>query len=127
MENINTPLPSPLNSSFCLSPEPSVSPMPTTLGDSSSLPTPPHTNLSSSGDDAQAQGNRRLNLATGAASPSPHPNSVLYQAPGSLLKGATDDEGNLKPAALMLGIKLDLEAEVHLTARVRGDITIGLY
>ena len=65
--------------------------------------------------------------ATGAASPSPHPNSVLYQAPGFLLKGATDDEGNLKPAALMLGIKLDLEAEVHLTARVRGDITIGLY
>jgi hypothetical protein len=46
---------------------------------------------------------------------------------GSLLKGATDENGNLKPAALMVGIKLDLEAEVHLTARVRGDITIGLY
>ncbi|KAF2829049.1 hypothetical protein CC86DRAFT_436717 [Ophiobolus disseminans] len=82
-----------------------------------------------SGDDAQAQGNRRLNLATGtgSTSPSPHPNSALYQPPGALLKGATDDDGNLKPAALMLGVKLDLEAEVHLTARVRGDITIGLY
>jgi len=46
---------------------------------------------------------------------------------GGLLKGATDENGNLKGAALMVGIKLDLEAEVHLTARVRGDITIGLY
>lgn len=46
---------------------------------------------------------------------------------GSLLKGATDEAGNLKPAALMVGLKLDLEAEVHLTARIRGDITIGLY
>ena len=33
----------------------------------------------------------------------------------------------LKDAALMVGIKLDLEAEVHLTARVRGDILVGLY
>jgi hypothetical protein len=57
----------------------------------------------------------------------PHANSVLHQAPGSLLKGATDEEGNLKTAALMLGIKLDLEAEIHLTACVRSDITIGLY
>ncbi|KAF2258929.1 hypothetical protein CC78DRAFT_586509 [Lojkania enalia] len=73
-------------------------------------------------DDAQAQGKRR-NLDDN----SPGPNSVLYQPPGSLLKGATDENGDLKPAALMLGIKLDLEAEVHLTARVRGDITIGLY
>lgn len=46
---------------------------------------------------------------------------------GQLLKGATDANGKLKDAALMVGIKLDLEAEVHLTARVRGDITIGLY
>jgi hypothetical protein len=94
---------------------------------SAPVPNSADTNSKFSGDEGQAQGNRRLNLATGAASPSPHPNSVLYQAPGSLLKGATDDEGNLKPAALMLGIKLDLEAEIHLTARVRGDITIGLY
>ncbi|KAK6206604.1 hypothetical protein LQW54_007556 [Pestalotiopsis sp. IQ-011] len=46
---------------------------------------------------------------------------------GNLLKGPVDDEGKLKSAALMVGIKLDLEAEVHLTARVRGDILIGLY
>lgn len=46
---------------------------------------------------------------------------------GQLLRGATDDEGRNTKAALLVGIKLDLEAEVHLTARVRGDICIGLY
>lgn len=46
---------------------------------------------------------------------------------GNLLKGAVDNDGNLKDAALSVGIKLDLEAEVHLTARVRGDIIVGLY
>ncbi|KAI1129134.1 hypothetical protein F5Y10DRAFT_264448 [Nemania abortiva] len=46
---------------------------------------------------------------------------------GNLLKGPVDDDGKLKNAALMVGIKLDLEAEVHLTARVRGDILVGLY
>ncbi|KAK7426117.1 hypothetical protein QQZ08_007427 [Neonectria magnoliae] len=44
-----------------------------------------------------------------------------------LLKGATDDEGKKTAAALLVGIKLDLEAEVHLTARVKGDIVVGLY
>lgn len=47
--------------------------------------------------------------------------------PGQLLRGATDEHGNQKAAALLVGIKLDLEAEVHLTARVRGDICVGLY
>jgi hypothetical protein len=46
---------------------------------------------------------------------------------GQLIKGATDEEGNQKAAALLVGIKLDLEAEVHLTARVKGDIVVGLY
>lgn len=46
---------------------------------------------------------------------------------GGLLKGATDENGQLKSAGLMVGIKLDLEAEVHLTARIRGDVVIGLY
>jgi len=46
---------------------------------------------------------------------------------GGLLRGATDDNGQLKSAGLMVGIKLDLEAEVHLTARIRGDVVIGLY
>jgi len=51
----------------------------------------------------------------------------LTNSKGQLLKGATDAEGKLTAAALMVGIKLDLEAEVHLTARVRGDIIVGLY
>ncbi|KAI1455331.1 hypothetical protein F4805DRAFT_459895 [Annulohypoxylon moriforme] len=46
---------------------------------------------------------------------------------GNLLKGPVDDSGRLKDAALLVGIKLDLEAEVHATARVRGDIVVGLY
>ncbi|KAJ2989230.1 hypothetical protein NUW58_g3579 [Xylaria curta] len=46
---------------------------------------------------------------------------------GNLVKGPIDDEGKLKSAALLVGVKLDLEAEVHLTARVRGDILVGLY
>jgi hypothetical protein len=46
---------------------------------------------------------------------------------GNLLKGPVDANGKLKDAALMVGIKLDLEAEVHLTARIRGDILVGLY
>ncbi|TGO38656.1 hypothetical protein BHYA_0070g00270 [Botrytis hyacinthi] len=46
---------------------------------------------------------------------------------GNPLKGATEADGSLKPAAVMVGIKLDLEAEVHLTARIRGDIVNGLY
>lgn len=46
---------------------------------------------------------------------------------GNLLKGPVGPDGKLKDAALMVGIKLDLEAEVHLTARIRGDILIGLY
>ncbi|KAI6090712.1 hypothetical protein F4821DRAFT_228876 [Hypoxylon rubiginosum] len=46
---------------------------------------------------------------------------------GNLLKGPVDDGGKLKDAALLVGIKLDLEAEIHATARVRGDIVVGLY
>ncbi|KAI4861992.1 hypothetical protein F4820DRAFT_38871 [Hypoxylon rubiginosum] len=46
---------------------------------------------------------------------------------GNLLKGPVDDSGKLKDAALLVGIKLDLEAEIHATARVRGDIVVGLY
>ncbi|KAI0095417.1 hypothetical protein F4814DRAFT_454197 [Daldinia grandis] len=37
---------------------------------------------------------------------------------GNLLKGPVDDTGKLKDAALLVGIKLDLEAEVHATARL---------
>ena len=35
------------------------------------------------------------------------------------MKGAVDDNSGLKDAALLLGIKLDLEGEIHLTAGVR--------
>ncbi|CAH0017832.1 unnamed protein product [Clonostachys rhizophaga] len=51
----------------------------------------------------------------------------LSQPAGQILKGATDDNGKLRDASLLLGIKLDLEAEVHLTARVKGDVVVGLY
>ncbi|KAL8366984.1 hypothetical protein RB595_007879 [Gaeumannomyces hyphopodioides] len=46
---------------------------------------------------------------------------------GNLLRGPVSADGKLKDAVLTVGIKLDLEAEVHLTARVRGDILVGLY
>lgn len=59
-------------------------------------------------------------LSSGYANPVPF-------CTGNLLRGPVDDEGNLKAAALTVGIKLDLEAEVHLSARVRGDILVGLY
>jgi len=52
---------------------------------------------------------------------------LITSSAGNLLKGPIDANGKLKDAALMVGIKLDLEAEIHLTARVRGDILIGLY
>ncbi|OCK77202.1 hypothetical protein K432DRAFT_407527 [Lepidopterella palustris CBS 459.81] len=77
----------------------------------------------SDSEDGQASGGRK----TLSALPVPPSSSNLNQPAGSLVKGPVDDNGNLKDAALLLGIKLDLEAEIHLTARVRGDITIGLY
>ncbi|ETN41012.1 uncharacterized protein HMPREF1541_02945 [Cyphellophora europaea CBS 101466] len=89
---------------------------------------------SSGSDDGQAAGGRKSLAAyqQNGQQPSqpfakPPSSDNLGQAAGSLLKGATDDDGKLKNAGLMVGIKLDLEAEVHLTARVRGDIVIGLY
>ncbi|KAK5064798.1 hypothetical protein LTR84_000632 [Exophiala bonariae] len=81
---------------------------------------------SSGSEDGQAAGKRKA-LTTTSALPLPPSSDRLSQPAGQLLKGATDENGQLKAAALMVGIKLDLEAEVHLTARVRGDITIGLY
>ncbi|KAF2655182.1 hypothetical protein K491DRAFT_716544 [Lophiostoma macrostomum CBS 122681] len=73
--------------------------------------------------DGQASGSRRGQLSHISAPAG----SSLHHAPGNLLKGAVNGDGELKDASLMVGIKLDLEAEVHLTARVRGDITVGLY
>lgn len=68
-------------------------------------------------------------LASSTSKTLPMPNlSGKANGPiGNLLKGPVDDSGKLKSAALMVGIKLDLEAEVHVTARVRGDVLVGLY
>ncbi|KAF5128597.1 hypothetical protein E5D57_009538 [Metarhizium anisopliae] len=83
--------------------------------------------------DGQAQGGRRrqsqINQAVPALSSLSKPavQVMLIMIPGQLLRGATDDKGEQKAAALLVGIKLDLEAEVHLTARVKGDICVGLY
>ncbi|KAI1753247.1 hypothetical protein F4782DRAFT_497307 [Xylaria castorea] len=80
---------------------------------------------SDSDSDGQARGGRRAqNSLTMPQLPT---SSGLSQPAGQLLKGATDEHGNQKSAALLVGIKLDLEAEVHLTARIRGDICVGLY
>ena len=77
----------------------------------------------SDSDDGQASGGRKVpgNVPQAPSS------SSLNRPAGSIVKGPVDDNGKLKDAALHLGIKLDLEAEIHLTARIRGDITIGLY
>ncbi|KAI5923486.1 hypothetical protein F4810DRAFT_710568 [Camillea tinctor] len=83
--------------------------------------------VSDSDSDGQARGGRRaLNQLAQVGSSLPT-SSGLAQPAGQLLRGATDEHGNQKAAALLVGIKLDLEAEVHLTARVRGDICVGLY
>ncbi|KAI8630212.1 hypothetical protein F5Y19DRAFT_474600 [Xylariaceae sp. FL1651] len=79
---------------------------------------------SDSDSDGQARGGRRAQNQLAQALPQLPTSSGLSQPAG---KGATDEHGNQKAAALLVGIKLDLEAEVHLTARVRGDICVGLY
>lgn len=82
--------------------------------------------------EGQARGGRRpknvaLSRPAAETLPTPPQSSSLSQPAGQLLKGAVDAEGKQKDAALLVGIKLDLEAEIHLTARVRGDIAVGLY
>ncbi|KEZ42207.1 hypothetical protein SAPIO_CDS6282 [Scedosporium apiospermum] len=81
-------------------------------------------------DTAQAytQGNTQAgNRGPIANLPLPNLSGQANGVIGNLLKGPVGADGKLKDAALMVGIKLDLEAEVHLTARVRGDILVGLY
>ncbi|KAF4954065.1 hypothetical protein FSARC_12232 [Fusarium sarcochroum] len=81
---------------------------------------------SDSDSDGQARGGRRGQKQQQFVVPLPT-STGLSQPAGQLLKGATDENGAQKSAALLVGIKLDLEAEVHLTARVKGDIVVGLY
>ena len=75
--------------------------------------------------DGQASGGRKVS-STSKVGPVPS-SATLNRPAGNIIKGPVDDNGKPKDAALLLGIKLDLEAEIHLTARIRGDITIGLY
>ncbi|CAJ2505774.1 Uu.00g131680.m01.CDS01 [Anthostomella pinea] len=82
---------------------------------------------SDSDSDGQARGGRRPAGPLSQTLPQLPTSGGLAQPAGQLLRGATDEQGNQKSPALLVGIKLDLEAEVHLTARVRGDICIGLY
>ncbi|KAI4871204.1 hypothetical protein F4820DRAFT_401823 [Hypoxylon rubiginosum] len=82
---------------------------------------------SDSESDGQARGGRRPQNQLSQTLPQLPTSAGLSQPAGQLLRGATDEHGNQKAAALLVGIKLDLEAEVHLTARVRGDICVGLY
>jgi hypothetical protein len=86
--------------------------------------TMPRTGYNSDTDsNGQSSGGRKISNNVGQV-----PTSASLSRPaGNIIKGAVDKDGNLKDAALLLGIKLDLEAEIHLTARIRGDITIGLY
>jgi hypothetical protein len=78
----------------------------------------------SASDDGQASGGRKLATNNVGLPPT---SSHLNRPAGNIVKGPVDENGKLKDPALLLGIKLDLEAEIHLTARIRGDITIGLY
>ncbi|KAK1566221.1 uncharacterized protein LY79DRAFT_674880 [Colletotrichum navitas] len=72
-------------------------------------------------------GSRGNMQTSGLPVPMPNLSGNANGPVGNLLKGPVDENGKLTSAALMVGIKLDLEAEVHLTARVRGDILVGLY
>ena len=45
---------------------------------------------------------------------------------GMLERQIRDDIGKEEKSSLKIRIELDLEVEVHLTARVKGDVTIGL-
>ncbi|KAF3771404.1 hypothetical protein M406DRAFT_354850 [Cryphonectria parasitica EP155] len=78
-------------------------------------------------DFAVGNGNTKLTAQSGNGLPLPGLSGKGNGPVGNLLRGPVDEEGNLKAAALTVGIKLDLEAEVHLSARVRGDILVGLY
>jgi hypothetical protein len=85
--------------------------------------------MSDTGSEGQASGGRKVSSNTGGPiNIGPVPSSSGLNRPaGNILKGPVDANGKPKDAAVLLGIKLDLEAEIHLTARIRGDITIGLY
>ncbi|KAF4628271.1 hypothetical protein G7Y89_g9891 [Cudoniella acicularis] len=53
---------------------------------------------------------------SGVGLPMPGLSGVANDPVGNLLKGPVDDNGKLKDAGVLISIKLDIEAEVHLTA-----------
>ncbi|KAH9984437.1 hypothetical protein F4779DRAFT_612302 [Xylariaceae sp. FL0662B] len=92
------------------------------------MSSPTKTSPPTLGDRTAVTGpNREHGHSVGPTLPMPGLSGKANGPVGNLLKGPVDADGNLKDAALMVGVKLDLEAEVHLTARVRGDILVGLY
>ncbi|KAF6839689.1 hypothetical protein CMUS01_04196 [Colletotrichum musicola] len=113
---------------------PTKNPAPSTGSTASSLSTNP-INPSNSINPNNSLANNSFNTTntnkpyenSGKSLPMPGLSGPANGPVGNLLKGPVDDNGKLKDAGLMVGIKLDLEAEVHLTARVRGDILVGLY
>ncbi|TVY21491.1 hypothetical protein LARI1_G002289 [Lachnellula arida] len=96
-----------------------------------SSPTKNAPDLTASGPGAGGIGGIGNQKIPGGPTGLPVPMPGLSGSPngpfGNLIKGPVDNNGKLKDAALTVGIKLDLEAEVHLTARVRGDILVALY
>ncbi|KAF9871828.1 hypothetical protein CkaCkLH20_10762 [Colletotrichum karsti] len=93
-------------------------------------PLPPTSATSAANSNSTYPNNSSTNANTNDVAKSlPLPGSSIPDKPpvGSLLKGPVDANGNPKDSSFLVGIKLDLEAEVHLTARVRGDILVGLY
>lgn len=85
-------------------------------------PPPPPTNPSARAD--KPRGARTL--------PSPRVRDIPSRAEGRVVvdipaPDLVDEDGRLKSPVIFVGIKPDLEAEVHLDARVRGLIQIGLY
>ncbi|KAH6647050.1 hypothetical protein BKA67DRAFT_540512 [Truncatella angustata] len=95
--------------------------------------TEPDGNNANSSDDERSgtvpQSLKPLGTLPGPTNTLPKPSlSGPASAPaGSLLKGPVKADGTSKDPLLMIGIKLDLEADIHINARVRGDILVGLY
>ncbi|KEQ61052.1 uncharacterized protein M437DRAFT_53383, partial [Aureobasidium melanogenum CBS 110374] len=66
-------------------------------------------------------------LPTGRNPLNSNPGNALSQRSPTDTKAGEDDkkDGN-RDSSLKIRIELDLDVEVHLTARIKGDITIGL-
>ncbi|WYZ35317.1 hypothetical protein EsH8_I_001593 [Colletotrichum jinshuiense] len=106
---------------------PSKNPLPPTSSTAATnLSSNPNTSINTTNNTKLADNNHNIH-GFGSSLPMPGLSGPANGPIGNLLKGPVDENGKLKDAGLMVGIKLDLEAEVHLTARIRGDILVGLY